>query len=110
MLDFIVAKMLAKPVEERYQDAHEATRDLRECERQLAASAITPQPHSTLPGVRTGPADRQRACAHRRARAEREPRPRGRQGARRKPRPPKLRAAHRTRPSILWKQRSASPP
>jgi serine/threonine-protein kinase len=37
MLDFIVAKMLAKPVEERYQDAQEVARDLRECERQLAS-------------------------------------------------------------------------
>ncbi len=37
MLDFVVAKMLAKPLEERYQDAREAARDLRECERSLAA-------------------------------------------------------------------------
>jgi serine/threonine protein kinase len=51
MLDFIVAKMLAKPLEERYPDAHEAARDLRECERQLAASATTAPLHSTLPGV-----------------------------------------------------------
>jgi eukaryotic-like serine/threonine-protein kinase len=36
MLDFVVAKMLAKPLEERYQDAREAARDLRECERGLA--------------------------------------------------------------------------
>jgi len=39
MLDYIVAKMLAKPLEERYQDARELSRDLRECERQLAAPA-----------------------------------------------------------------------
>src|SRR5438477_4756338 len=38
MLDFIVAKMLAKPLEERYPDASEVARDLRECERQLASS------------------------------------------------------------------------
>jgi serine/threonine-protein kinase len=37
MLDYIIAKMLAKPLEERYQDARELVRDLRECERQLAA-------------------------------------------------------------------------
>jgi serine/threonine-protein kinase len=37
MLDFIVAKMLAKPVEERYTDARVVARDLRECERSLAA-------------------------------------------------------------------------
>jgi serine/threonine-protein kinase len=54
VLDYIVAKMLAKPVEERYQDAAEIARDLRECERQLsapaAASAILPsQATSTLP-------------------------------------------------------------
>jgi serine/threonine protein kinase len=33
VLDLIVGKMLAKPVEERYQDAQELARDLRECER-----------------------------------------------------------------------------
>src|SRR5438046_3689266 len=38
VLDLIVAKMLAKPVEERYQDAQEVARDLRECERALAAA------------------------------------------------------------------------
>ncbi|MGQ0546619.1 MAG: serine/threonine-protein kinase [Betaproteobacteria bacterium] len=36
MLDYVIAKMLAKPLEERYQDARELARDLRECERQLA--------------------------------------------------------------------------
>jgi serine/threonine-protein kinase len=44
MLDFIVAKMLAKPLEERYQDAREVARDLRECERTLAAPAVSTQP------------------------------------------------------------------
>jgi len=38
LLDYIVAKMIAKPVEERYADAAELARDLRECERQLAAA------------------------------------------------------------------------
>jgi eukaryotic-like serine/threonine-protein kinase len=42
MLDFIVAKMLAKPLEERYPDAQEVARDLRECERQLAVAANQP--------------------------------------------------------------------
>jgi serine/threonine-protein kinase len=52
MLDFIVAKMLAKPVEERYQDAHEVARDLRECERQVSASVTgTQPPHGTSPGT-----------------------------------------------------------
>ena len=41
MLDFVVAKMLAKPLEERYQDAREVAKDLRECERGLAAPAAT---------------------------------------------------------------------
>jgi serine/threonine-protein kinase len=37
MLDFVVAKMLAKPLEERYPDARDVAKDLRECERSLAA-------------------------------------------------------------------------
>jgi len=41
MLDFVVAKMLAKPLDERYQDAREVARDLRECERSLAGPAST---------------------------------------------------------------------
>jgi len=44
MLDFIIAKMLAKPLEERYQDARELARDLRECERSLAAPPAATQP------------------------------------------------------------------
>src|SRR6185503_15556317 len=49
MLDFIVAKMLAKLLEERYQDARELARDLRECERSLAAP-----PAGTLAGHPAG--------------------------------------------------------
>src|SRR6185503_5535531 len=49
MLDFIVAKMLAKLLEERYPDARELARDLRECERSLAAP-----PSGTLPGHPAG--------------------------------------------------------
>jgi serine/threonine-protein kinase len=41
LLDYIIAKMIAKPLEERYQDATEVARDLHECERQLAAAAAT---------------------------------------------------------------------
>jgi serine/threonine-protein kinase len=41
LLDYIVAKMLAKPLEERYQDAAEVGRDLRQCERELAGPAAT---------------------------------------------------------------------
>jgi serine/threonine-protein kinase len=44
MLDYIIAKMLAKPLEERYQDARELAKDLRECERQLAAPAAMSVP------------------------------------------------------------------
>ena len=54
MLDFIIAKMLAKPVEERYQDAQDVARDLRECERQLAA-AVEGQPARTLSGQAPAP-------------------------------------------------------
>jgi len=49
MLDFIVAKMLAKLLEERYPDARELARDLRECERSLAAP-----PAGTHPGHPAG--------------------------------------------------------
>jgi eukaryotic-like serine/threonine-protein kinase len=41
MLDFVVAKMLAKPLEERYQDARELAKDLRECERALSGPVAT---------------------------------------------------------------------
>ena len=44
LLDYIVAKMLAKPLEERYQSAQELARDLRECERQIASPATVTQP------------------------------------------------------------------
>ena len=46
MLDYIVAKMLAKPLDERYQGAHEVARDLRECERQLGVSVGRTQPRA----------------------------------------------------------------
>ena len=39
LLDYIVAKSIAKPLEERYADAAELARDLRECERQILAAA-----------------------------------------------------------------------
>jgi eukaryotic-like serine/threonine-protein kinase len=47
LLDYIVAKMLAKPLEERYQAAQDLVRDLQECARQLGAEAglsHAPQP------------------------------------------------------------------
>ena len=54
LLDYIVAKMLAKPLEERYADAQALARDLRDCERQMSApQAIlqAPRPH----GLASGP-------------------------------------------------------
>jgi serine/threonine-protein kinase len=47
MLDLIIAKMIAKPLEERYQDAGEVARDLRECERQALAAGTAPGTAST---------------------------------------------------------------
>ena len=58
MLDLIVAKMLAKPLESRYQDAAELARDLRECERQLGAAVEAAEPQRTVPGLVTGPQPR----------------------------------------------------
>jgi hypothetical protein len=55
LLDFISAKMLAKPVEERYQDAQEVARDLRECERQLSAAAAAAHPARTASGSAPAP-------------------------------------------------------
>ena len=61
LLDYITAKMLAKQVEERYQDAAEVAKDLRECEHQLTAAPATStqppraaitQPHLVDPAVR----------------------------------------------------------
>jgi serine/threonine-protein kinase len=53
LLDYIIAKMIAKPLEERYQDAAEVARDLHECERQIAAAAGT----ATTQSGRTQPLD-----------------------------------------------------
>jgi serine/threonine-protein kinase len=53
LLDFIVAKMLAKPLEERYQSAQDLAHDLRECERQLGAPparTLPPRPPNLAPG------------------------------------------------------------
>ena len=44
LLNFIVAKMLAKPLEERYQNAPELANDLRNCERQIATPSAITQP------------------------------------------------------------------
>ena len=52
LADYIIAKMLAKPLEERYQDAAEVARDLRDCERQLAGTA-SGEMQSTRPPATT---------------------------------------------------------
>jgi serine/threonine-protein kinase len=52
MLDLIVTKMLAKPLEERYEDAAEVARDLRECERQVAAPATAAATTGSTPAMR----------------------------------------------------------
>jgi serine/threonine protein kinase len=51
LLDHIAAKFLAKLMEERYQDAVEAARDLRDCERQFAAPGNAPP---RAPAVQAG--------------------------------------------------------
>jgi serine/threonine-protein kinase len=53
LLNFIVAKTLAKPLGERYQSAQELASDLRNCERQIAAPAAATQPLRPL-GVAAG--------------------------------------------------------
>jgi eukaryotic-like serine/threonine-protein kinase len=53
LLNFIVAKMLAKPLEERYQNAQDLANDLRNCERQIAAPTAATQPLRPL-GLATG--------------------------------------------------------
>jgi eukaryotic-like serine/threonine-protein kinase len=54
MLDYIVAKMLAKTLEERYQDARELARDLRDCERQIAAPSPASAPARHAAGLASG--------------------------------------------------------
>jgi serine/threonine-protein kinase len=52
LLDYVVAKMLAKSLEERYQDASDVARDLRECERQGASARAPRAPAAALaPGA-----------------------------------------------------------
>jgi serine/threonine-protein kinase len=58
VLDYIVAKMLAKPLDQRYQEAVELARDLRECERELGVPAGSTQPPRTLPGLASAPQPR----------------------------------------------------
>jgi serine/threonine protein kinase len=53
LLDYIAAKMLAKPLEGRYQSAADLAQDLRACERQIStpiAATMPPRP----PGLASG--------------------------------------------------------
>jgi serine/threonine-protein kinase len=57
LLDYIVAKMLSKPVDERYQGGHEVARDLRQCEQQLGVNSSATQPpirSAPVAGLATG--------------------------------------------------------
>jgi eukaryotic-like serine/threonine-protein kinase len=54
MLDFVIAKMLAKALEERYQDAREVAKDLRECERALTTPPVTPTHTGRPTGLASG--------------------------------------------------------
>jgi serine/threonine protein kinase len=54
LLNFILAKMLAKPLEQRYQNAQDLAQDLRNCERQIATPAAITQPLRPL-GLASGP-------------------------------------------------------
>ena len=86
MLDFVVAKMLAKPLEERYPDAREVARDLRECERGIAAAGDDdPERQPPLrPGERRAAGDDDHEHQDRGARAVGEPHaPAGREDAHR---------------------------
>ena len=51
LLDYIVAKMLAKPIDERYQSGHEVARDLRQCEQQLGVNVGATQGLRPAPGA-----------------------------------------------------------
>jgi serine/threonine-protein kinase len=54
LLDYIVAKMLAKPLEERYQSAQDLAQDLRACERQIStpiAATMPPRPAGMASGA-----------------------------------------------------------
>ena len=54
LLDYIVAKMLTKSLDERYQSAREVTRDLRECERQMSAPATSSAPPRPAAALASG--------------------------------------------------------
>ena len=54
LLDTVVAKMLAKAVDERYQSAAELARDLHACEHQLGVPAAAPAREATAPTFAPG--------------------------------------------------------
>jgi serine/threonine-protein kinase len=54
LLDYIVAKVLAKPLEARYQNAQDLAQDLRACERQVSTpstATMPPRPPGLAPGA-----------------------------------------------------------
>jgi serine/threonine-protein kinase len=53
-VDHVIARMLAKPLDERYQSAKDVARDLRECERLLAVADAVALPEP-LPAVALSP-------------------------------------------------------
>ena len=56
MLDLIVAKALAKTVDDRYQTAKEFGDDLRECRRQMESGVASPAPRVANPPAPSRPA------------------------------------------------------
>jgi eukaryotic-like serine/threonine-protein kinase len=54
LLDYIVAKMLAKALEERYQSAQDVMHDLRECERQMSAPLTATSPPRPAAALSSG--------------------------------------------------------
>ena len=54
LLDYIVAKMLTKALDERYQSARDVARDLRECERQMSAPLTTTSPPRPAAALASG--------------------------------------------------------
>jgi hypothetical protein len=58
MLNFVVAKALAKKADDRYQSAMDLANDLRECARQLAQAQSGSQPLPVVPPAGTAPPPR----------------------------------------------------
>ena len=82
LLDYVVAKMLVKSLEERYQSAAELASDLRECERQLTS----PEPGTVQRELFSASPEREfQGIDRRRQRKDARPRAHVRPHARRRP-------------------------